>query len=139
MLTRPSLVLLSAFFCAAPLLLTGCSGSGLHAVTGEVSLDGEPIDGGNILFLPTEGEAKKGAADIVAGKYSIPAQQGLQPGKYRIEIRWAKSTGTQIPSGDPGMMMEERREAVPAKFNAESTLTEQIKAGENKLDFRLTK
>lgn len=138
MLTRPSLVLLCVFVCAAPLWL-GCSGSGLHAVSGEVSLDGEPVDGGNILFLPTEGEAKRGAAEIVAGKYAIPAQQGLQPGKYRIEIRWDKPTGKQIASGDPGMMMEERVPVVPTKYNAESTLVEEIKTGENKLDFKLTK
>jgi hypothetical protein len=110
----------------------------LRPACGEVSLDGEPVDGGNILFLP-EGEGKKGAADIVAGKYAIPSQQGLQPGKYRIEIRWDKPTGKQLPSGDPGMMMDERVPAVPAKYNAESTLVEEIKAGENKLDFKLTK
>lgn len=127
-----------SFFCCAP-LLTGCSGSGLHAVSGEVSLDGEAVDGGNILFLPAEGEAKKGAAEIVAGKFAIPVQQGLQPGKYRVEIRWAKATGKQIPSGDPGMTMEERVEAVPPQFNTASELTTEIKAGENKLDFKLAK
>ncbi len=127
-------------FCWALLLLTGCSGDGRRAVSGEVSLDGEAVSGGSIVFLPAGGdEGSKGAAEIVDGKYAIPAEQGLPPGSYRVEIRWAKPTGKQVPSGDPGMMMDERAEAMPAKYNTASTLTVEIAAGENKHDFKLPK
>ena len=131
------LCLFLGLFCA--ILATGCSGDGRLAVHGTVTLDGEPVSGGNILFLPVGEGGTKGAEDIIAGKYAIPPERGLLPGKYRVEIRWAKSTGKQIPSGDPGMMMEERLEAVPAKYNEASTLTAEITAGENKHDFALTK
>lgn len=119
--------------------LTGCSGDKHRAVSGEVSLDGEPVSNGSILFLPTSGDGKKGAAEITEGKYAIPAEQGLPPGNYRVEIRWSKPTGKQIPSGDPGMMMDERSEAMPDKYNTASTLTAEIIAGNNRHDFKLTK
>jgi hypothetical protein len=121
------------------IFLMGCSGDGRRAVSGEVTLDGEPVNGGSIVFLPATGEGIKGAAEIVGGKYVIPAEQGLQPGSYRVEINWSKPTGKQIPSGDPGMLMDERVEAIPAQFNKDSTLTAVITAGENKHNFPLKK
>lgn len=123
----------------ALLLLAGCSSESRRAVSGEVSLDGEPVNGGSIVFLPNGAGSSKGAAEIVEGKYSIPVEQGLPPGSYRVEINWMKPTGKQIPSGDPGMLMDERAEAMPAKFNSASTLTAEITAGDNKHDFKLTK
>lgn len=117
----------------------GCNSDNRRAVSGEVSLDGEPVSGGSIVFLPATGDGSKGAAEIVDGKYAIPSEQGLPPGNYRVEIRWSKPTGKQIPSGDPGMLMDERLEAMPAKYNTASTLTAEITASENKHDFKLTK
>lgn len=119
--------------------LIGCSSDNRRAVSGEVSLDGESVSSGSIVFLPTAGDGPKGAAEIVDGKYTIPAEQGLPPGNYRVEIRWSQATGKQIPSGDPGMLMDERLEAMPARYNTASTLTAEITAGENKQDFKLTK
>jgi hypothetical protein len=120
-------------------MLVGCSGDDRQSVSGEVSLDGEPVDGGSIVFLPAEGEGTKGASDIVGGKYSIPSEQGLSPGTYRVEIKWAKPTGKQVPSGDPGMMMDERVEVIPPQFNTATTLSVSIVAGENKHNFPLKK
>ena len=123
----------------AAALFLGCSGDDRRAVSGEVSLDGEPVNGGSIVFLPSGGEGSKGAAEIVDGKYAIPRAQGLPPGNYRVEIHWSKPTGKQIPSGDPGMTMEERVEVIPAKYNSASTLTVAITSDENKRDFKLMK
>jgi hypothetical protein len=134
-----SLAALTLCLAFALSLLVGCSGDGRRAVTGEVTLDGEPVNGGSIVFLPAGGEGSKGAAEIIDGKYAIPSAQGLQPGNYRVEISWFKSTGKQIPSGDPGMLMDERLEAVPSQFNKASTLTVNITADESKHDFHLKK
>lgn len=120
-------------------VLTGCGGDGRRSVSGEVTLDGEPVDGGSIVFLPSGGEGGKGAAEIVKGKYAIPTEQGLPPGSYRVEIHWLKPTGKQIPSGDPGMMTDERAEAIPAQYHSASTLVAEITAGENKHNFHLKK
>jgi hypothetical protein len=137
--SSPDRTCLLLALCLAFVGLTGCGGEGRRSIHGEVTFGGEPVSGGSIVFLPPGGAGSKGAAEIVDGKYSIPSEQGLEPGTYRVEIRWEKPTGKQIPSGDPGMMMEERIEVIPSQYNAESTLTAEITAGENKHDFHLQK
>ena len=116
----------------------GCGGGGLNAVHGRVSLDGESISAGSVVFLPTAGDGTKAAAAIENGQYTVPAESGLRPGTYRVEVTWSKPTGRKIPSADPGMMMDETREAVPAKYNTASGLTADITSGENIKDFELT-
>ncbi len=49
-----------------------------------------------------------------------------------------KPTGRKVASADPGMTMDETREAVPRKYNAETTLTVDVGATETVKDFALT-
>lgn len=118
-------------------LLCGCSGQKAASVHGQVTLDGEPVSAGSIVFLPAAAGGRKAAAAIEGGAYSIPASEQLAPGSYRVEISWHKPTGRKIPSADPGMTMDETREAVPARYNSDSTLTAEI-GGDAEKDFALT-
>ena len=77
------------------------------------------------------------AAAVEGGAYEVPADLGAAPGTFKVEISWAKKTGRRVPSADPGIMMDETREAVPAKYNSRTTLTVAIKPGENVHDFPL--
>lgn len=120
------------------LTLTGCGGANSAALHGTVTFDGAPVTNGSIVFLPPSGEGSKAAAAIEEGKYTIPADAGLLPGNYRVEVTWQKPTGRKIPSADPGMTMDETKEAIPAKFNVNSTLTADIAAGDVEKDFALT-
>jgi hypothetical protein len=126
-------------FCAvgAIAFLGGCSGQNSASVHGKVTLDGEMVSAGNIAFLPAAAGGRKVAAAIEQGLYSIPASQKLEPGKYRVEISWHKPTGRKVASADPGMTIDETREAVPAKYNRDSTLTVEIGGGEVEKDFSL--
>jgi hypothetical protein len=121
--------------CVLPV---GCSGEKSASVRGKVTLDGEPVAAGNIAFLPTAAGGKKAAAAIEQGAYAIPASEKLLPGSYRVEISWHKPTGRKIASADPGMTIDETREAVPAKYNSNSTLTVEIGSGEVEQDFALS-
>lgn len=121
------------------LLVTGCGGSGEGmSVKGKVSLDGQAVDAGSIVFLPSGGAGSKASAAIEQGQYTVPPEEGLKPGTYRVELSWFKPTGRKIESSDPGIMMDETREAFPAKFNTHSTLTAEITSGENVKDFELS-
>jgi len=122
---------------AIVLLLAGCSGEKPASVHGKVTLDGQPVTMGSIVFLQAGAEGRKAAAAIEQGIYSIPASDKLLPGSYRVEISWHKPTGRRIASADPGMTAEETREAVPAKYNSESTLTVEIAGGDVAKDFAL--
>ena len=64
----------------------GCSESGTGIiVTGNVTLDGKPVEKATIVFLPKEhGQASPGA--VKNGHYRIAADQGVQEGKYEVKV-----------------------------------------------------
>jgi hypothetical protein len=119
-------------------ILTGCSGT---SVSGNVTLDGAPVDGGVILFLPQTGSPaalKSANGPIVGGKYSLEGAKAPQPGKYRVQIEWKKKTGQQIPvPGDPGNTTEETVQMVPPMYNQQSTLEADVKGGANTFNYDL--
>jgi hypothetical protein len=134
---------IAALLGLALLLTAGCGSRGGNraAVSGAVTFDGQPVDGGAIVFLPQgDGPADrpKSGAGIEAGRYAIPAEKGPAPGKYRVEIRWPRPTGKQIPSDDPPNLMDETRQVIPDKFNSRSELTCDVQPGKNNFDFPLT-
>jgi hypothetical protein len=121
---------------ALVLSLSGCSGE--PAVTGTVTLNGEPVDGGAIIFTPDGVSGLKAAARIVDGKFTIPAGGGLSVGLNRVEILWKKKTGKQIAvPGDAGHTTDETIQVVPDVYNARSTLKEEVKEGSNTFTFEL--
>lgn len=139
---RPLALVLSGLSIAV--LANGCgSQSGLErpAVSGAVLLDGKPIESGTISFVPAPGSKGPAAGGIIkTGKYSIADGNGAAVGTARVEIHSSKMTGKMIKVGSPmppGTMIEETVEAVPAKYNTDSTLTVDIKAGANTHDFDL--
>lgn len=117
------------------MFLAGCGGAS-GVVKGEVNLDGQPVDGGSIAFYATTGDARA-SSPIEGGRYEIALDSRFPPGNYRVEISWPKNTGRKIPSLDPGILSDEKREVVPAQYNENSTLTAEVKSGENKLDYPL--
>ena len=126
-------------------LATGCGSSDgvpRGAVSGKVTLDGKPVPQGTISFVPVDASAGPSAgATIVDGAYAIDEQGGPVIGKNRVQITAPRKTGKKFPAVPPapaGSMIEETEESVPAKYNTDSELERDIKAGENTLDFELT-
>jgi hypothetical protein len=119
-------------------IVVGCGGP-RGAVSGTVTLDGAPIEKGMITFEPAEGSGlSKVAAEIVAGKYELPADRGPLPGKYKVEFTSQKKTGRKVPTGDGDATIDETEQALPPKFNTQSTYSVDITRGANKNDFQLT-
>lgn len=120
------------------MVFVGCGSPDQVLIEGRVTLDGQPVGPGSIVFLPeTDGEATKFAAPIEDGQYRIGTERGAKPGTFRVEISWSKKTGRQLPSADPGIMMDEMQEAIPPLYNTQTTLVREIKPGENIHDFDL--
>jgi hypothetical protein len=120
----------------------GCGGTNRGAVSGEVTLDGEPVDGGTVTFTPAGGGAADAAAwaKIEGGRYSISAAEGPGVGTSRVEIRWDRKTGKQIPAvppAPPDTMIDETAEAIPPRYNTRSELKAEVKPGDNTFDFEL--
>jgi hypothetical protein len=82
-------VVFSAIVLMFAATLAGCGPEnplGRKALSGNVTLDGAPLEQGNIEFHPlSEGGTQSGGV-ITSGTYSIPAHQGATPGKYRVSI-----------------------------------------------------
>jgi hypothetical protein len=105
---------------------------------GAVTYDGEPVPSGIISFVPLDGGTGTGAA-VIKGRYRVEPDAKLTPGKYRVEIRWGKPTGEKIKDASYGQSPDVIAEGLPAKYNSESTLTIDVKAGPNSIDFHLEK
>lgn len=119
----------------AAALLSGCSGSAADVapVSGRVTLDGVPLAGARIRFQPeaSSGSPSYGTADQ-DGNYVLGYKRD-QPGAL---IGWHT---IRIEGGarDPDTKAKPR--ALPARYNTESELREEVKAGEdNAIDFELT-
>jgi hypothetical protein len=129
------------------LLATGC-GKERMPVEGTVTVNGQPLDVGGIDYISMEpdGSSFRCGGPIENGKYIIPADRGVYPGRYRVEIKWMKPTGKKetVSEGpaDDGKEKKwefvERKQALPAKYNERSELTADITSSENVVDFNLT-
>ncbi len=79
---------------SAAVSLTGCGESQLKLVpvTGTVYIDGEPLDGGTIRFVPEVGRPASsnilndGTFKIAAKSIDSATKLGLKPGTYRVQI-----------------------------------------------------
>lgn len=128
------------------IVCSGCGGSSIQktSVSGKVTLNGEPIELGQITFTPSAegGSNSSGAAsgEIKAGAYSISASEGPMVGKHSVSITASRKTGQQVAAAMPapeGTMIDVTEDYIPYKYNFETTLTAELTSGENTKDFAL--
>ncbi len=112
-------------------LWLGCGGdaAGRIAITGTVTLDGAPLEKGNISFQPMEGAKTSSGAVVTGGNFSIPRMKGLLPGKYRVEVNAAAPGGGGAAAADapPGEGPPPSKELVPPDWNEASKQTIDLK------------
>ena len=118
------------------LLASGCSGgrSDLAAVTGRVTLDGQPLAEALVEFLPQHpnGVVSLGRTDS-SGHYSLMATRtatGASIGENKVRI-------TTFEILDEGGKQRVVKEKVPTKYNSATELAVTVKPRGNKFDFDL--
>lgn len=136
----------------------GCSGGGteveLEKVSGVVTMDGKPLAYAVVVFKPQEGNPSSGQTDV-SGKYELVHRAnapGAIPGKHTV---WITQGQPPTSEGDPesnidsaatGVGSEDLetpkgkaapKNPIPAKYNTKTTLTAEVKQGENTIDFKL--
>lgn len=128
--------------CLACLLLVAVIGCGEDtggrvAISGDVTLDGQPLDQGVIEIIAIDGSSQSGAM-IRDGSFSIPAMKGLKPGEYQVRI-YSSEGGQQVIEAMPGdsSAVEVAKERIPAQYNVDSTLTAKIEPADNHLKFEI--
>ena len=126
--------------CLAFILLVGVSCSSkpvdqpdLGKVTGIVTLDGSPLEGVLVQFSPEEGRGSQGLTNR-EGQYELGYLsdiKGAKIGNHKVRI-----VTPQEDDSDPDA--PKVKEKVPVKYNSKSTLTAEVKAGDNQLHFQLS-
>ena len=117
----PALVLLMP--CCGP------KGPAMATVSGVVTFDGQPVEDGEILFSPLDKNLGPEAGRIKNGAFNFPAKVG----QSRIEVRASRAVpGRDTPMGPITL------EYIPARYNEESTLSENVTAdGKNHWELKL--
>lgn len=128
-------VILRASFLALPLLF-GCGGSSdVGNVHGKVTLDGAPLVGANLEFVPEKGRPSTGTTDA-GGAYTLqysPTETGAKLGKHTVRI--TSRTLKEDPKTGKSEVTPER---LPARYHVKSELVREVKSGNNELNFELT-
>ncbi len=124
-------VLVASVACAVLALVFGCGGDSLgrHAISGTVSVNGAPLQRGNVGFQPVEKSSPTSGGAVVAdGKYSVPRDKGLPTGKYRVVINAPKpGTGADVAKGAmPGETPSPPEELIPPDWNTNSEHTIEV-------------
>lgn len=120
-------------------LPSGCdNGEGYQAVSGSVTFQGEPLKEGTIQFFTTgERPAPYAGAAISQGKYKVPKDHGLKPGKYLVTISSTEKVAN-TKKGGSSLNPFLARERIPSKYNTKSTLGVEVRVGERgQFDFDL--
>jgi hypothetical protein len=99
-------------------------------VSGVVTFQGKPLDNGTITFLSTGSNAGPVCgAPVVGGRFTVPAEQGLAPGTYKVTISAPEPGGTLTPEQKAAGASANAKESLPAKYNDASELTATVDAG----------
>ncbi len=113
-------------------LLTGLAGCGggsdapqRYPILGRVTLDGNPLEHGEVLILPVDGKGRPDAGAIKNGEFAFDCTAGAK----RVEITSTK----EIPPASSGGMPDYVA-LIPKKYNSASTLTAEVKPSRNVSD-----
>jgi hypothetical protein len=119
--------------------VAGCAGSDLGAeVSGRVTLDGNPVGPGVVVFAPTNGNANPPEGAILPdGSYFLKTSRdiGLRPGKYRVAVSVYESQNLQ--PGERGTAPPKL--VTPEKYASHETsgLEFDVASGDNAIDIKL--
>ena len=110
--------LLGALLLAAAMV--GCSSKpGGGTVKGTVTLDGQPLTAGKILFVAVDQGSQSAEATVTAGQFEAL----VPPGDKRVEIRAPKVTGKKKMYDTPDSpTVDVVVELLPARYNVSSEL-----------------
>ena len=118
-------------------LALGCggeSGPSTYSVIGNVTLDGTPVERGQIAFRDPSGQVPSAGAEITNGSYSLESQ----PGNMQVEITARREIPGKFEESNPGEKVPLLEQYIPSQFNTDTELTREIKAEDNEFNFELT-
>jgi len=122
-------------------LFFGCGGPASTAVpiSGTVTVEGKPIEGGLITFLSPDGQTPAAGAPIKGGAYQVE----VEPGQKKIMILGTKVVGEELVlKGVPDSGTREKIETIThPNYNAKhlTPLTATVSVANEEINFDLKK
>ena len=112
------------------LLFGGCRKSGpeLAPVSGRVTLAGKPLEKADIVFQPEDGRSPASGRTDAEGRYELAYKRGMMGGpvgQNTVQISVSRELVRNPPQ-------------IAARFNSQSELRREVKAGQNEFDFDVT-
>jgi hypothetical protein len=125
---------------AAALVLPGCGDQygGRMPISGSVTLEGQPLDVGTIIFEPLEKGPTRAQGEVKSGQFSIPRESGLTPGKYLVRLTAGdgKTPTNEEAAGPGGSTNIISVDRIPEDWNVNSKHEVEVKAdGSNTFEF----
>lgn len=141
MIVRTRQICLMASSLLAVVLFVSLAGCGAGdtgpvklQVTGQVTLDGEPVAEGEIIFSPVDGTGHRHAGRIIDGSYELESTAG----KKKVEITAYRDSKDRFDESNPGERVPIREQFIPENYNAQTTLTVEVEdSSGNRHDFQL--
>lgn len=128
------------YHCLAVVLasILGCSsGENYQPMTGNVTVDGQPLEKGVITFYPN-GPGTTVGGEIIEGQFKLAQEQGATPGKYRVEIVAYRASGKSEFDVDLNTQVPIEIQILPARYNVKSQLEVEVAdGGSNEFEFAL--
>ena len=111
---------------------SGCTrGPATTHLEGRVTVDGKPIQQGNLNFVPLEPNRGRGTTAVISeGRYTAPK---VPLGRVRVDFNATKATGRTVIVSD--LPMPEIIDLIPAKYHAGIEI--EVKEGQFQQDFSL--
>jgi hypothetical protein len=111
-------------------------------ISGKVTLNGVPLDSGSIRFNSQPGEKLQSAGAMIHnGVYEIPAEQGLLPGIYVVEMSSpdAKAPPIMVGGEDGGPKFPVAPDRIPPEFNSgDGNKIELSREGDTEFNFEVS-
>jgi len=138
MIRNPQLI--AVLWTLLAVLMVGCSrdeGPAVAEVSGTITLDGQPLPGVNIQFVPEgPGGSPSFGGTNQNGHYRLLFTQhktGAMLGQHRVEI-----TARETPRDENGkLLMSVAPVKIPRKYFQPGALTAEVRAGSNVISFDL--
>lgn len=138
---RPHQTPLRLTLLAAPLAtLLGCGGPYDASVSGDVTLDGQPLTRGTVSFTPTAGGPPAYARIDGSGSYAVRTgrEVGLPAGEYSVTV--VANEPPAAAQGEDGGPPPAGKPITPPWYRSAETsgLRFQVEPGSNDIDLPLT-
>jgi hypothetical protein len=132
----------------------GCDDGGppLGSVTGQVTMDGKPLPNALVAFVPEGGGSTATGSTDANGNYELVCldRKGAPIGKHKVSVTTAAPSTTSsstMTSDSPDYAKQASRnyadyskkvvEPIPAKYNSQTTLVQEVKSGNNVINLAL--